>query len=392
MELITKYGIVKIFAKTIEDMALAQIEEFSNSTLGENANIRIMPDCHAGKGCVIGTTMKITDKICPNLTGVDISCGVNLVKTDINFEDRLEELDTIINKYVPSGMTCHQNKVNVEYLENMKCWDKLDDRAKDLASKSVGTLGGGNHFLEGYKNGYLSVHSGSRNIGLKVADYYQTLAVKRKIETVARARKEILDNIEPQNREQKFREMRNNDIFNKDLTYLIGQDMEDYLLDISIIQQYAETNRETMLKTIVEKMNGNILSQIATTHNYIDTKNMILRKGAVSAQEDELLVIPMNMRDGMLICKGKGNADWNYSAPHGAGRLYSRTQAKKTFGIEEFQKSMDGIYSTCINDNTIDEAPFVYKNYQEIMECIEPTVEVLERILPIYNFKASEKN
>ena len=385
MELKTKYGEVKIFAKTIEEKALSQIINFANSPLGENSHIRIMSDCHAGAGCVIGTTMKITDKICPNLVGVDIGCGCNLVKTNINFSKRLKELDNIIRTCIPYGMNVHSNEISYDFSQ-LRCWENLQKDTQNLSQYSLGTLGGGNHFIEAYENGYISVHSGSRNIGYKVAEYYQKLAIKEIEQYNHSILIEQLKSITPINRENWLKT--NKISIDRELCYLKNFTMEDYLHDIEIIQQFAVDNRKHILNTIIDKMNGKILSQITSIHNYIDTNNMILRKGAISAQKDEMLVIPLNMRDGLLICKGKGNEDWNYSAPHGAGRLYSRSKAKETFTVEQFQKAMEGIYSSCINSSTLDEAPFAYKDYQEIMECIEPTVEILKRIIPIYNFKS----
>ena len=385
MELKTKYGEVKIFAKTIEEKALSQIINFANSPLGENSHIRIMSDCHAGAGCVIGTTMKITDKICPNLVGVDIGCGCNLVKTNIDFSKRLKELDNIIRTCIPYGMNVHSNEISYDFSQ-LRCWKSLQKDTQNLSQCSLGTLGGGNHFIEAYENGYISVHSGSRNIGYKVAEYYQKLAIKEIEQYNHSILIEQLKSITPINRENWLKT--NKISIDRELCYLKNFTMEDYLHDIEIIQQFAVDNRKHILNTIIDKMNGKILSQITSIHNYIDTNNMILRKGAISAQKDEMLVIPLNMRDGLLICKGKGNEDWNYSAPHGAGRLYSRSKAKETFTVEQFQKAMEGIYSSCINSSTLDEAPFAYKDYQEIMECIEPTVEILKRIIPIYNFKS----
>lgn len=390
MELESKHGTVKIFAKTIDEGVVGQITQMANSLLGENAHIRVMSDCHQGKGCVIGTTMKITDKVCANLVGVDIGCGVNLIKTNIDFENNLEKLDDIIRKNIPFGMA-HHNKENIfEPLKTLKCWNKLDKKTQDMAFRSLGTLGGGNHFLESYKNGYLSVHSGSRNIGWKVADYYQKLAVQTIKNKMTELTQTLLKNIEPQNRANWLQENKVKFAIQEDLAYLTDDNKKDYLHDIKIMQMFAEKNRETILQSIVNAFNGVIEQTITSTHNYIDTDTMILRKGAIRADKNDLLVIPLNMRDGMLICKGKGNEDWNCSAPHGAGRIYSRSQAKKDIKIEDYENSMKGIFSTCVNESTLDESPFAYKDYKEIMECIEPTVEILERIIPIYNFKASE--
>ena len=377
----TKYGEIIIYAKTVEQDAISQIMEMANSPLGENANIRIMPDCHAGAGCVIGTTMKITDKVCPNLVGVDIGCGVDLVKTNIDFASRLPELDAAIRKYVPFGIETH-DKIKPWDFEELLCWQRLDKETRLKAKMSLGTLGGGNHFIEAYEGGWLSVHSGSRNIGYKVADYYQRLAAKRVKEYYRNAKKEKSAESTQASYPEKLH-------INDDLCYLMGDDMESYLHDVAVMQKFARDNRAEMLKAITAAMGGKISEHISSVHNYIDTNKMYLRKGAISAEAGELLVIPLNMKDGILLCRGKGNPEWNFSAPHGAGRLYSRSQAKELFTVEEYEAEMKGIFSTCVNASTLDEAPFVYKNYEEIMECIEPTVEILERLIPIFNFKAN---
>lgn len=382
----TKYGDIIIYAKTVEQEAISQVLEMANSPLGENAHIRIMPDCHAGAGCVIGTTMQITDKVCPNLVGVDIGCGVDLIQTDIDFSDRLDELDAIIRKYIPFGMDTHPEERPWDF-RRLRCWEHLDKETKTRATMALGTLGGGNHFIEAYENGWLAVHSGSRNIGYKVAQFYQDRAEKIIKKYNHKILMEEMQNIEPHQRQQWLAEHKIS--IQKDLCYLTGSDMEDYLHDVAIMQKFANDNRYAMLEAICKGMGGKILQHICSIHNYIDVENRILRKGAISAQKDEILVIPLNMRDGLLVCRGKGNPEWNFSAPHGAGRLYSRSKAKEVFTVDEYARQMEGIYSSCINESTLDEAPFVYKNYQEIMECIEPTVEILDRLIPIFNFKAN---
>lgn len=391
MELNSKYGQVKIFTDNIEQEALSQVINMANSPLGENAHIRIMPDVHAGAGCTIGTTMRITDKICPNIVGVDIGCGVTLAKFSTDFSDRLEELDKVIHSKIPAGRKVHQ-KMSEEFdFSELYCWDKLSKDTQKLAKCSLGTLGGGNHFIEAYEGGFLSVHSGSRNIGLKVASYYQSLAQSRFSETIDNDFKKELLLIEPREREN-FIKNYNKPVVPKDMMYLEGKDLEDYLHDIAIIQNFAAINRMEMLCIIALEIKAPIWRDliIESVHNYIDVNERILRKGAIAAHKGERLVIPLNMRDGLLVCVGKGNEDWNYSAPHGAGRLYSRSKAKELFTVTEYAKSMEGIYTTCINNSTLDEAPFVYKDYQEIMNYIQPTVEIEDRLIPIYNFKAGE--
>lgn len=377
---------MKIFAKTVEKEAIEQINKMANSPLGKNAHIRIMPDCHAGAGCVIGTTMRITDKVCPNLVGVDIGCGVDYVETNIDFSARLEELDAVIRENIPHGMNVHKTMQTYDFSE-LRCWDKLKKETREYAMLSLGTLGGGNHFIEAYDNCGLAVHSGSRNIGWRVAEYYQKLAEKKCLHEQHQNLMEEMKAIEPRLRSEWLKQRQLN--IDKELCFLTGEDMQDYLHDVAIMQKFANDNRKKMLDVIVSKMGGKIIEHINSIHNYIDVENMILRKGAISAQDGEILVIPLNMRDGLLICKGKGNPDWNFSAPHGAGRLYSRKKAKELFTVEDYAKSMQGIFTTCINEETLDEAPFAYKDYMEIMECIEPTVDIINRLVPIFNFKAN---
>ena len=382
----SKYGEVIIYAMTADQEVFSQISAVANSPLGENAHIRIMPDCHAGTGCVIGTTMKITDKVCPNLVGVDIGCGVDLIYTDIAFEERFEELDKVIRSKIPNGTSVHEKETEFDFSE-LLCWRYLSDDVKYRAKRSLGTLGGGNHFIEAYHNGGLSVHSGSRNIGLAAAKYYQNLAEKKIGEYNRSILNERIKEIPPEEREKWLNQ--NKLFIPQELCFLTGADMGDYLHDMEIIQNFANQNRLAMLNTIAGAMSGKIKEHISSIHNYIDIQNMILRKGAICADKGKRLVIPMNMRDGMLICEGKGDPEWNNSAPHGAGRLYSRSEAKQRFSVDEYKESMQGIFTTCIGSGTLDEAPFVYKDYREIVECIEPTVKIVDRLLPIYNFKAN---
>jgi len=380
MELDTKHGKVKIFTENIDEGTYAQIVKMSNSRLGENAHIRIMPDVHKGRGCTIGTTMLITDKICPNLIGVDIGCGVNIVFVKENMTDKVEALDDIIRKHIPYGFRIHESKKEYPF-EEMKCWEYLDDEARERSEYSLGSLGGGNHFIEAYKNA-VAVHSGSRNIGQAVAVYYQRLAEQ----TIKDVKLECLEKIEDTKKQEWLNNNKN--FVEKELAYLTCDNMKNYLHDMKIVQQFAEGNREAMLKVIIEKLNLISTDKIISTHNYIDTETSILRKGAIAAEKNKKLVIPLNMRDGVLICEGKGNEDWNYSAPHGAGRLYSRAKAKEMFKLEDYEKSMEGIYSTCVSKRTIDESPFAYKEYTEIIENIEPTAKIIERLVPVFNFKA----
>lgn len=305
---------------------------------------------------------------------------------DVDEAIRISKEDKFVWVAIPKGMVTHLEERLWDF-DSLRCWEYLDKETKTRAMTALGTLGGGNHFIEAYENGWLAVHSGSRNIGYKVADYYQRLAEKRVKMHNYILLKEQIKSVEPIYREKWIAEHKIS--VNRDLCYLTGSDMEDYLHDVSIMQDFANDNRLSMLREISNAMGGKVLQHINSIHNYIDTDNRILRKGAISAQKGQMLVIPLNMRDGILLCRGKGNAEWNCSAPHGAGRLYSRSKAKEVFTVEEYARQMEGIYSSCINESTLDEAPFVYKDYQEIMECIEPTVDIIDRLLPIFNFKAN---
>ena len=319
------------------------------------------------------------------------NCGVDLVQTTIDFAKNLEKLDKTIRAKVPYGGAIHTKAKKRTDFSSLKCWDKLPKEVKDNAAKSLGTLGGGNHFMEAYEGGYLAVHSGSRNIGFNVAKYYQKQAVKQVRDNMMKVKMAQMATLPPEERDdwlKRVKEKQSEVKIDADLAYLTGNLMQDYLHDMKIMQAFAVENRKEMLRATVEAMDGEILKHITSTHNYIDFDDMILRKGAISARTGQELVIPLNMRDGLLICVGKGNEDWNYSAPHGAGRLYSRSKAKQAIKLEDYIETMKGVYSTCINANTIDESPFAYKDYKEILECIEPTVNIVERLIPIFNFKA----
>ncbi|MCL1944979.1 MAG: RtcB family protein [Firmicutes bacterium] len=386
-------GIIKIFTTNVDNNTKRALIDIANSDLGVNAHMRIMPDCHAGKGCVIGTTMLVHEKVCPNFVGVDIGCGVTLLKFDkqLFLPDFLPQLDDVIRKHVPIGKSVHQHIVEYKKFRDMYSWNALSKEVQDRAMKSLGTLGGGNHFIEAYVDA-IAVHSGSRGIGAAVAEYYQMLAVEQCTQA------SIIDfaSIEAKDR-QKVVEL--NKIattkIDKDKAYLTGKLMHEYLHDMKILQQFAIDNRKTILSTILNNLpykTEHLKQQIIDcAHNYIDFSNekTILRKGATSAKKGESVLIPLNMRDGMLICVGKGNSDWNESSPHGAGRSKSRMQAHSTITLDEYKESMSGIYSTCINEHTIDESPMAYKEAEEIKTLIEPTVEILECIKPIYNLKAN---
>ena len=357
-----------------------------------------MPDVHAGAGCTIGTTMTITDKVCPNLVGVDIGCGMhvtNLGKMELD----LEKLDNFIRNKIPSGFNIRMEPhkyIGFTRLNKLKCRDHVDI---DKARLSLGTLGGGNHFIEVDKdddgNLYLVIHSGSRHLGLEVAGHYQRLAEEQVCGRDKESRLRLIDTLKEQGRYSEIQSALTNlkartTEIPKELSYVSGQLFNEYVHDMKTVQQYALYNRITMTDEILNFIDAHEIDEFVTIHNYIDPVDMILRKGAVSAHEGERLIIPINMRDGSLICIGKGNPDWNYSAPHGAGRLMSRSEARKTFSIEDFNDSMDGIYTTSVNHDTIDECPMAYKPMESIVNNISDTVEIINVIRPIYNFKASE--
>lgn len=386
----------KIFAKTVEDEALTQIKELAECPAYVGNKIRIMPDTHAGKGCTIGTTMVITDKITPNLVGVDIGCGMLCIELKERITD-FAAFDRHLREVMPSGFAIHDAPVCyvdtwTETLSGMSCKNAFD---MDYVLRSLGTLGGGNHFVEinEGKDGkqWLVIHSGSRNLGVKVAKYYQKLAEKQCSQP--EGLNEVIAKLKAEGREKEIAEtiksMKRCKVA-KDLAYVSGQAFNEYIYDMNICQYYALVNR----MIIAERLLGYNFSQcdyFTTVHNYIDCDNMVMRKGAVSAQAGERLIIPMNMRDGSLICIGKGNEDWNWSAPHGAGRLMSRRKAKETLSLADFEQQMSGIFTTSVSNDTIDEAPMAYKPMDEIIECVNDTVEIIDIIRPVYNFKAAEK-
>ncbi len=401
VEIIGANNIAKCFTDVVEAVAIEQIRAVCDEKAFSDSKIRIMPDVHAGKGCTIGTTMTITDKVVPNMVGVDIGCGmytVALGNVDIDFE----KFDEAAH-FIPCGRevwdTC-QEKFD---MTNLTCYNKLLD--PDRLERSLGTLGGGNHFIEidvdSLGNKYLVVHSGSRNLGLQVATIHQDIAIGLHDGTLEREqrRREIINTCKAEGRENEIQAaLKQFDAewdyssfsLPHDLRYLYGQFMADYLHDIDICQKFAKRSREKMAEILLERTGIRGGEAFHTIHNYIDVENMILRKGSVSAQKDEKLLIPINMRDGSLICIGKGNEEWNYSAPHGAGRLMSRTNAKESFSMEEYKEQMKGIYTTCVTESTLDESPMAYKNMEDIVKNIEPTAAIVEVIKPIYNFKAAE--
>lgn len=387
---------LKIFCDGIDESALQQIKDLANFDAYKDSKIRIMPDAHAGIGCTIGTTMTLTDKATPNLVGVDIGCGMivaELGKVDI---DPLK-LETLIEQRIPSGMNVHTRKVT-ETADGLALIDALrcPSGKRERNGLSVGTLGGGNHFIELDKdddgNMYLVIHSGSRNLGKNVCMHYQHLAEKERYYAGQGVVAELIAKLKAEGRakdiQEELKELPRQFGTNDPLAYLEGKSFDDYIHDMALCQQFAELNRRTMVRIISEGMDLQPMSVWQTIHNYIDIEHMILRKGAISAQAGERVIIPMNMRDGSLICIGKGNPDWNYSAPHGAGRLLSRSDAFKQIQMDDFKKDMSGISSWSVCDSTKDEAPGAYKPMESIIAQIGPTVDVERVIKPVYNYKA----
>lgn len=389
------HNTAKVFTDNIESGACEQIRQLCDQKFCEKSVIRIMPDVHAGAGCTIGTTMTVRNTVVPNLVGVDIGCGMETIKT-ASKEIDLEKLDRIIYQNIPSGFDIrsktHPYSENVR-LEDLRCKKHMDIKRAML---SVGTLGGGNHFIEAARDEegfiYIIVHSGSRHLGKEAAEYYQKKAYDELVD-IGAARREIAQQLKKEGRfeeiEDAIKAAAPPKII-KSLAYLKGGSFDDYINDMKIIQAFADYNRRAMADIIVELMKLTVADRFTTTHNYIDTDSMILRKGAISARANERVLIPMNMRDGSLICIGKGNPDWNFSAPHGAGRIMSRTAAKSTLSLDEFKRSMKGIFTTTANKTTLDEAPMAYKPMDEIVANIKNTVDIAMIIKPVYNFKAAE--
>lgn len=398
MEIKGQVNTAVCFAKVIEDEAIEQIRRMCDYEFTAGSQIRIMPDVHAGKGCTIGTTMTVKDKAVPNIVGVDIGCGmytVNLGKVDID----MEQMDAAAH-FIPSGLNVWEGRKEHFDLLGLRCYRGLKD-AKRL-ERSLGTLGGGNHFIEidqaadGTK--YLVIHSGSRNLGKQVAEFYQRLAIelnKGKEEYFAK-RDALIAEYKAAGRRNEIQaalkalkwEAREATI-PEDLCFVYGQYLEDYLHDVEICQRFARRSRELMAEIILQRLGIEAVDAFHTIHNYIDTDEMILRKGAIAAHKGEKVLIPINMRDGSVLVIGKGNPDWNFSAPHGAGRIMSRTAAKENLNLDEYRREMEGIYTTSVNEATLDEAPMAYKSLSDIIDVISESVDVIEVLKPIYNFKAN---
>ena len=416
---------LKIFTKNIEEEAIKQINELLEQEAFKDSKIRIMPDVHAGKGCVIGFTGNLGDKVIPNIVGVDIGCGMLCVELgDVDLD--LEELDKVIRKYVPSGFKIHEGrKVIFDKIQDLKCYRELKETKR--FERSIGTLGGGNHFIEidvdEDNNKYLVIHTGSRNLGKQVAEYYQELAnqlCNYNIGEFETRKQELINTYKEQRKKQEIQlaleELKkeyqvNKNKIPKDLAYLEGQFRENYLHDMKICQEFAVKNRYEIAVNIlnnyykqniimtecgITEISANnmefekVYSAFETIHNYISFEDNIVRKGAISSKLGEKVLIPINMKDGCIIGIGKGNEDWNCSAPHGAGRIMSRMKAKTELSLKDFEESMKDVYTTSVCVETLDESPMVYKPMQEIIDNIKDTVDVIKIIKPIYNFKAKD--
>ena len=404
------FNCAKVFTDDIDEKSIEQVRSLCNQEFSQGCKIRMMPDVHAGAGCTIGTTMTITDKICPNLVGVDIGCGMETIifhaESDVSKNFSAEKLDSCIRKNIPSGFSIR--KFPHKFVERIQWSSIRADYDKNRARLSLGTLGGGNHFIEADRdedgNLYIVVHSGSRHAGLEVANYYQAEAWKQmngnRRSDIDALIKKLKDEGREKDIESELKSLINQRLTDvpAELAYLQGDLFDDYINDMKIMQNFAMLNRQAMIDTIcigLRAAKDEIVDQFTTIHNYIETDPpcgpMILRKGAVSAKKGEKILIPINMRDGSLICLGKGNEDWNYSAPHGAGRIMGRKEAQKKLKLEDFEKSMEGIYSTCISSSTIDEAPMAYKSLDSILNNIGESAEVVKIIKPVFNFKASDE-
>ena len=389
------------YAKVVEEEAIEQIRRMCSYALTENSKVRIMPDVHAGKGCTIGTTMTVEGKACPNVVGVDIGCGmytVMLSEKEIDFE----KVDEACH-FIPSGMNVWEGRIERFDLTALRCYRSLRDSRR--LERSLGTLGGGNHFIEIDKAAdgtyYLVIHPGSRNLGKQVAEIYQQLAIDLhagKEDYFAR-RDEIIRTYKEEGRRSEIQSaLKELDKTYKakvseipdDICWLYGSFLEDYLHDVEVCQDFAKRSREKMAEIILERTGMTAVESFHTIHNYIDTKEMILRKGAIAAHDGEKVLIPINMRDGSVIAIGRGNPEWNFSAPHGAGRIMSRTKAKETLDMEAYKEAMAGIYTTSVNEKTIDEAPMAYKSLDDIIDVIRDSVDIIDIMKPVYNFKASD--
>ena len=398
VNIVGKYATAVCYASIVEDAAIEQIRRMCDFEFTAGSKIRIMPDVHAGKGCTIGTTMTITDKVVPNVVGVDIGCGMYTVKLnerEIDFA-RLDEAA----HYIPSGLNVWEGRQEHFDLQPMKCYRNLKDTRR--LERSLGTLGGGNHFIEVDRASdgtyCLVIHSGSRNLGKQVAEYYQHLAIELNegMDEYFRAREALIAEYKAAGRRSEIQSAlkaltvsRKERTVPDDLCWLYGDYLEDYLFDVEICQAFARRNRELMAKILMERSGLTGSDAFHTIHNYIATDERILRKGAIAAHAGEKVLIPINMRDGSILAVGRGNPEWNCSAPHGAGRLMSRAAARETLSMDAYRAAMEGIYTTSVLPETLDEAPMAYKSLQDIIGDIQASVDVIDMLKPVYNFKAS---
>lgn len=402
LEIRGTYATAVCYAKVIDERAMEQIRAMCDCALTEGSRIRIMPDVHAGTGCTIGTTMTVTDKVCPNIVGVDIGCGMYTVLLSDRTLD-FERIDRAVHS-IPSGMHVWETAAADFDLEELRCFSSLHDLSR--LKCSLGTLGGGNHFVEIDRNAdgdcCLVIHSGSRGLGTQVAGYYQDLAVDHLIGKgrLARECSALIRELKAQGRETEIEEALRmlrgkqadaSGAVQPEMCWLEGDDMADYLHDVEICQRFAKKSREIMAQIILEQGGLTALESFHTIHNYIDTREMILRKGAIAAHKGEKVLIPINMRDGSVLAVGKGNPDWNESAPHGAGRIMSRAEAKSSIDLEAYRKAMEGIYSTSVSVRTLDEAPMAYKSLSDIVDVIGESVDIIDVMKPVYNFKADDE-
>lgn len=389
-ELSGKYGKANVYAETIDDSCISQIYGFLNNPITKDVKVAVMPDANTGKGSTVGFTQEIKDKVNPSMVGVDVGCGMLVLKVSKDFHMDLPKLDKVMHQKIPSGLK-HCDKVR-PFAKNINLKELIADVNYDKELLGLSSLGGGNHFAEVDKdqNGdyYIVIHSGSRHLGVAVCEYWEKVA--NNFHKKLAVKKSELINAKNEKGLAELPEV----VTSYGLSYLMGDDLKGYLHDMKITQEFARLNREAMLDVICTEMGIKkryILDKFCTIHNYIDLDKMILRKGAISLEKDEIAIIPISMAYGSLIVKGKGNPDWNYSGPHGAGRLLSRSDAKNSISMADYKKSMEGIYTTSVNSSTIDESPMAYKNPDEIIKAIDETAEIINIIKPIYNFKASSE-
>lgn len=395
IELTGKHDTAKVFTENIDDVTIGQIITFLNQPFAKGANTRIMPDTHAGKGAVIGTTMRITDKIVPNLVGVDIGCGMLTVEIKPETID-FAKLDAVIRTHVPSGQSVRGRQH--KYTKEVSLDKIIAPFNENRANLSIGSLGGGNHFIELNETGdgrqFLVIHSGSRHVGVKVATFHQNRAIAS-FERDTEGLKNLIAEMKKAGKDRDIQQaiqafQSSKPAMPKELMYLEGSQMEEYLHDLKIAQEFAFWNRAAMMQEIMSNMGFTEIGRMDTIHNYVDLEHMILRKGAISARKGEQVLIPINMRDGSILATGKGNDDWNQSAPHGAGRILSRSRAKELLSVEDFRDTMKDVYSTSISQQTLDESPFAYKPMAEIIANTKDTITMDAILKPLYNFKASD--